>query len=67
MFYFNYIDQENGQKYTIWGATAYMIVTFIELLYGFTLSNLGLKRFKLEKIKDLREYIKYRDNIINQF
>ena len=67
VFYFNYLDQENGQKYTVWGATAYMIVTFVELLYGFTLSNLGLKRFKLEKIKDLKEYIKYRDNITKHF
>jgi 8-oxo-dGTP pyrophosphatase MutT (NUDIX family) len=67
VFYFNYIDQENGQKYTVWGATAYMIVTFIETLYGFTLSNLGLKRFKLEKIKDLKEYIKYRNNISKKF
>lgn len=67
VFYFNYLDQENGQKYTVWGATAYMIVTFIELLYGFTLSNLGLKRFKLEKIKDLKEYIKYRNKITKKF
>ncbi len=67
VFYFNYIDSENGQKYTVWGATAYMIVTFIETLYGFSLSNLGLKRFKLEKIKDLKEYIKYRNNITKKF
>ncbi|MBY8988434.1 MAG: CoA pyrophosphatase [Candidatus Lokiarchaeota archaeon] len=67
VFYFNYTDQENGQKYTVWGATAYMIVTFIEMLYGFTLSNLGLMRFKLEKIKDLKEYIKYRNKITKKF
>ncbi|MFX0076699.1 MAG: NUDIX hydrolase [Candidatus Hermodarchaeota archaeon] len=67
VFYFNYKDLENGQTYTVWGATAYMIVTFIETLYGFTLSNLGLKRFKLEKIKDLKEYIKYRNNITKNF
>jgi 8-oxo-dGTP pyrophosphatase MutT (NUDIX family) len=67
VFYFNYFNQENGQKYTVWGATAYMIVTFIEMLYGITISNLGLKRFKLEKIKDLKEYIKYRDNITKNF
>jgi len=67
VFYFNYIDQKNGQKYTVWGATAYMIVTFIETLYDFTLSNLGLQRFKLEKIKDLKEYIKYRNNITKKF
>jgi len=67
VFYFNYLDQENSQSYLVWGATAYMIVTFIEMLYGFTLSNLGLKRFKLEKIKDLKEYIKYRNNITKKF
>ena len=67
VFYFNYFDQENGQKYTVWGATAYMIVTFIETLYDFTISNLGLKRFKLEKIKDLKEYIKYRNAITKKF
>ncbi len=67
VFYFNYFDNDNGQKYTVWGATAYMIVTFIETVYGFTLSSLGLKRFKLEKIKDLKEYIKYRDKITKKF
>ena len=67
VFYFNYLDKENGQKYTVWGATAYMIVTFIETVYGFTLSSLGLKRFKLEKIKDLKEYIKYKNKITKKF
>ncbi|HUW91350.1 MAG TPA: CoA pyrophosphatase [Candidatus Nanopelagicaceae bacterium] len=67
VFYFNYFDKDNGQKYTVWGATAYMIVTFIETIYGFTLSSLGLKRFKLEKIKDLKEYIKYRDKFTKKF
>jgi 8-oxo-dGTP pyrophosphatase MutT (NUDIX family) len=67
VFYFNYIDQGNGQKYTVWGATAYMIVTFIETLYEFTFSNLGLKRFKLEKIKDVKEYIKFRNNFTKKF
>lgn len=67
IFYFNYINKENGKKYTIWGATAYMIVTFLEDLYGFTLSSLGLERFKLDKIKDLKEYIKYRNQITKKF
>jgi len=31
------------------------------------MSNLGLKRFKLERIKDLREYIKYRNQITKKF
>jgi 8-oxo-dGTP pyrophosphatase MutT (NUDIX family) len=67
VFYFNYFDKTNGQKYTVWGATAYMIVTFLETIYGFSLSSLGLKRFKLEKIKDLKEYIMYRDKITKKF
>ncbi len=67
IFYFNYIDDFNGQKYTIWGATAYLIAVFIEKVYGFNMSELGLKRFKLETIKQLKEYIKYRNRIIKKF
>jgi len=67
IFYFNYIDDKNNQKYTVWGATAFLIVTFIEKIYGFTLSELGLERFKLEKIKHLKEYIKYRNQITSKF
>ena len=67
VFYYNYIDRENGQKYTVWGATAYMISTFIEKIYGLTISNLGLERFKLGNIKDFKEYIKYRNEITSNF
>ena len=67
IFYFNYEDKTDRKRYTIWGATAYMIVNFIEKVYGITLSELGLKRFRLEKIKDLKEYIKYRDQITKTF
>ena len=67
VFYFNYIDNKSNDKFTIWGATAYMISTFIETVYGITMSNLGLKRFKLERIKDLKEYIKYRNQITKKF
>ncbi len=67
IFYFNYVDEENAQKYTIWGATAYLIVLFIEKIYEVNMSNLGLERFKLEKIKHLKEYIKYRNQITNKF
>jgi 8-oxo-dGTP pyrophosphatase MutT (NUDIX family) len=67
VFYFNFKEPETQRKYTIWGATAYMISTFIETIYGITMSNLGLKRFKLEKIRDLKEYIKYRNQITSKF
>jgi 8-oxo-dGTP pyrophosphatase MutT (NUDIX family) len=66
IFYFNYTNHD-GHSYTIWGATAFMIVNFIEIVYGFTLSELGLKRFKLDKIKHLKEYIKYRNQIMKKF
>ena len=67
VFYFNYEDKVLKKGYTVWGATAYMIVNFIEKVYGVTLSELGLKRFRLEKIKDLKEYVKYRDQITKKF
>jgi hypothetical protein len=67
VFYFNFIDPYTQQKYTIWGATAYMISMFIEAIYGIIMSSLGLKRFKLEKIRDLKEYITYRNEITNKF
>ncbi|MFX1490161.1 MAG: NUDIX hydrolase [Promethearchaeota archaeon] len=67
VFYFNYQKQENGKIFTVWGATAYLISTFIEQVYGLNMSNLGLKRFRLEKIKQIKEYIKYRDEITSRF
>ncbi|KKN44636.1 hypothetical protein LCGC14_0691120 [marine sediment metagenome] len=67
VFYFNYFEKENNQQYVVWGATAYLISTFIEQIYGLTMSSLGLKRFKLEKIKQLKDYIKYRDQITSKF
>lgn len=67
IFYFNYVDDKNSQKYTIWGATAFLIVTFIEKIYKFYISEIGIKRFKLEKIKHLKEYIKYKNQITNKF
>ncbi|MFX1327390.1 MAG: NUDIX hydrolase [Promethearchaeota archaeon] len=67
VFYFNYIDKNNEQEYSIWGATAYMIISFIEKVYELNMSQLGLKRFKLEKIKQMKEYIKYRNQITRKF
>ncbi len=67
VFYFNYFENENNQQYVVWGATAYLISNFIETVYGLTMSSLGLKRFKLEKIKHLKDYIKYRDQITSKF
>ena len=67
IFYFNYKNKENRKKYTVWGATAYMISNFIETVYDIDLSELGLKRFKMENIKQLKDYIKYKRKITSKF
>lgn len=67
IYYFDYKNKENGKIYTIWGATAYMIVNFIEIIYDSNLSELGLKRLKLEKIKYLKDYIKFKHEITSKF
>jgi 8-oxo-dGTP pyrophosphatase MutT (NUDIX family) len=61
VFFFDY--KENNKSYMIWGATAYMICTFIELLYDIKMSKLGLRRFNTEEIKTLKEYILNRDKV----
>lgn len=66
VFYFNYENKENGKTYTVWGATAHMISTFIEQIYDVYMSELGLQRFRLEKIKFLKDYI-IRDKIHRKF
>lgn len=67
IFYFNYKNKVNSKTYTVWGATAYMISNFIKIVYDIDLSELGLKRFKLENIKLLKDYIKYRRMITSKF
>ncbi len=63
IFYFNY--KFNETKYTIWGATAYMIASFIDLVYGINLSRLQLRRFTLDEIKPLKNYIEMRKKILS--
>ena len=63
VFYFNY--KQGSKKYTIWGATAYMIATFIEMIYGITLSKLRIRRFTTEEIKPLKNYIEMRTKILS--
>lgn len=57
VFYFNYKDKITNKTYTIWGATAYMIVSFIELVYDLKLSKLGIRRFNINEIKDLKDFL----------
>ncbi len=66
VFYFNYKDKISNKTYTIWGATAYLIVSFIELVYGLKLSKLGIRRFNPDEIKELKDFLKYRDQITDK-
>ncbi|MHA1805616.1 MAG: NUDIX hydrolase [Promethearchaeota archaeon] len=67
IFYFNYFAPRTNKKYTIWGATGYMIAAFLELVYDIRLSSLSIKRFGIDKIKSLKNYLKYRKEITNNF
>jgi ADP-ribose pyrophosphatase YjhB (NUDIX family) len=66
VFYFTYENQQSNKSYLIWGATAFMIVSFIERIYGYEMSELGIKRFKLNEIVSLKDFIRYRDKITSQ-
>ena len=57
VFYFNYLESTTNKKYTVWGATAYIIVSFIELIYNLKISKLGIRRFTLEEIKQLKDFL----------
>lgn len=57
VYYFDYEEKLTGKTYTIWGATAYMISRFFELVYGINISNTGLRRFDLYEIKNMKDLI----------
>lgn len=57
VYFFDYKEKTTGKIYTIWGATAYIIATYIELIYNFKISNTGLRRFNLYEIKTMKDII----------
>lgn len=59
VFFFNYIM--NNKSYMIWGATAYMITSFIKIIYDYDLSELGLRRLSTSEIKSLKSIILNRE------
>ena len=67
VFYFNYKNNETNKKYTIWGATAYMISTFIEIIYNYKMSEFEIRRFSVEEIKALKNYVALKDKITKNF
>jgi len=66
VFYFTYTDPHSNKKYLIWGATAHLIERFIERVYGYEMSELGIKRFKLNEILSLKDFLRSRDKITAQ-
>lgn len=66
VFYYNYYKKDPRKHYLIWGATAHMIVTFINRIYDYQMSKLGIQRFNLEKIRSLKDFFKYKEDITSK-
>ena len=58
VFYYNYFNEENGQIYTIWGATAFLITHFLELVYNIQIGSNKARRPSLEDIIRRHQYLK---------
>jgi 8-oxo-dGTP pyrophosphatase MutT (NUDIX family) len=56
IFYYNYFNDDNGQFYTIWGATAFLITHFLELVYNVQIGSKKAKRPSLEDIINRHQY-----------
>jgi 8-oxo-dGTP pyrophosphatase MutT (NUDIX family) len=67
VFYYNYYDKSKGKKFTIWGATGYLIVSYIELVYDMKFSKIGKSVLNLEQIRSLRNYILYMKKFRERF
>jgi 8-oxo-dGTP pyrophosphatase MutT (NUDIX family) len=59
VFYFNYFNEENGQIYTIWGATAFLITHFLELVYKVQIGSIRARRPTLDEIIRRHKYLNY--------
>jgi len=66
VFYFTYKNSQSNKRYLIWGATAFMIAQFIERVYDFNMSKLEVKRFNINQIVSLKNFLKYRDKITSE-
>ena len=58
VFYFNYLNEENGQIYTIWGATGFLISYFLETVYNIQMGSSKARRPTIEDIKKRHQYLK---------
>ncbi len=58
VFYYNYFNEENGQTYTIWGVTAFLITHFLEKVYNVQIGSSKAKRPTLDNIIKRHQYLK---------
>ncbi len=58
VFYYNYRNEENGQTYTIWGVTAFLITHFLELVYNVQIGESKARRPTLDDIIRRHQYLK---------
>lgn len=58
VFYYNYFNEENEQTYTIWGATAFLITHFLELVYNVQIGSKKARRPTLDDIIRRHQYLK---------
>jgi hypothetical protein len=52
LYFFNYIDKD-GNRYDIWGATAYIIIQFLKRVYGYNPSKTSFQRYTVERIEKM--------------
>jgi len=58
VFYYNFYNEENGQIYTIWGVTAFLITHFLELVYNVQIGASKARRPTLDDIVRRHQYLK---------
>lgn len=61
VFYYDFADKEKNKTYTIWGATAHLIIVFIDLVYNLRVSEYDIRKFRVDDLEDLKLYIKNRN------
>ena len=54
VFYYDYTDKKVNRTYSIWGATAHLILVFIDLVYGLKISEFDIKKFRVDDLEDLK-------------
>ncbi len=61
IFYYNYYSPKKKKNYLIWGATAKIIVKFINKVYNHEISELNQKNIDYDILQSIKKYIKEKD------